>query len=388
MLHIQTSQIKNDLILQIKSDRENLITMANFAAKLYADGEPYDLMFESFKPIGLFSNIGILNPDNTFVTRMGSIDLNGKISFEDESLRGEYISGRISDLTRDNKDIIRLTVVFILTICLVFINPVGVEVFIYPYESIGNNLMLQEISEWNAPDAKQIRDLVLFFMPVFVMSLGFVVKKTKVRLIDISVMLIFMFLFFRSVRFIFIWYIAAVFCAFKYINKRKIRKKVTEFKFSLVLGWSVVLTIFCFFTMYNIYDLEKNQYISKVMSDEAVNVIKNDLPERLYNDYNLSESLIYNDIPVFFDARADLYVQDDIFEEGINFAAMYQINNEKENKIIIVDDYIKKYRFDAIVILKGRPLYSYLISHPDKFDIVYEDEMLAYFKINKEIYEI
>lgn len=110
MLHIQTSQIKNDLILQIKSDRENLITMANFAAKLYADGEPYDLMFESFKPIGLFSNIGILNPDNTFVTKMGSIDLNGKISFEDESLRGEYISGRISDLTRDNKDIIRSAV--------------------------------------------------------------------------------------------------------------------------------------------------------------------------------------------------------------------------------------------------------------------------------------
>ena len=34
MLHIQTKQIKDDLTLQIKSDRENLITMANFAAKL------------------------------------------------------------------------------------------------------------------------------------------------------------------------------------------------------------------------------------------------------------------------------------------------------------------------------------------------------------------
>lgn len=30
MLHIQTKQIKDDLILQLKSDRENLITMANF----------------------------------------------------------------------------------------------------------------------------------------------------------------------------------------------------------------------------------------------------------------------------------------------------------------------------------------------------------------------
>jgi len=110
MLHIQTKQIKDDLTLQIKSDRENLITMANFAAKLYADGESYSLMFDSFKPIGLFSNIGILNPDNTFVTKVGSIDLNGKISFEEEATRGEYISGRIPDLTRDGKEIVRSAV--------------------------------------------------------------------------------------------------------------------------------------------------------------------------------------------------------------------------------------------------------------------------------------
>jgi len=110
MLHIQTKQIKDDLTLQIKSDRENLITMSHFAAKLYSDGESYDRMFESFEPIGLFSNIGILNFDNTFVTQKGSIDLNGKISFDDEATKGEYISGRIPDLTRDSEEIIRSAV--------------------------------------------------------------------------------------------------------------------------------------------------------------------------------------------------------------------------------------------------------------------------------------
>jgi hypothetical protein len=110
MLHIQTKQIKDDLTLQIKSDRENLITMANFAAKLYSDGESYDIMFESFKPIGLFSNIGILNSENLFITKKGTVDLNGKISFDDEAERGEYISGRIPDLTRDGEEIIRSAV--------------------------------------------------------------------------------------------------------------------------------------------------------------------------------------------------------------------------------------------------------------------------------------
>ena len=53
---------------------------------------------------------GILNPDNVFVTRRGSIDLNGKISFADEAAKGEYISGRIPDLTRDGEEIIRSAV--------------------------------------------------------------------------------------------------------------------------------------------------------------------------------------------------------------------------------------------------------------------------------------
>jgi len=109
-LHVQTKQIKDDMILQIKSDRENLATMANFAAKLYLDGESYDIMFASFKPIGLIDNIGILNPDGTFVTKVGSVDLNGLISFEDEKAKGEYISGRVKDLTKENHEIIRSAV--------------------------------------------------------------------------------------------------------------------------------------------------------------------------------------------------------------------------------------------------------------------------------------
>ena len=106
-LHMQTKQIKDDLQLQIKSDNENLITMANFAAKLHADGDSYALLFESFKPIGLIANIGILTPDNMFETKAGSIDLNGKISFEEEARKGGYVSGRVKDLTRDDLEIVR-----------------------------------------------------------------------------------------------------------------------------------------------------------------------------------------------------------------------------------------------------------------------------------------
>ena len=109
-LHVQTKQIKDDITLQLISDRENLQTMANFAAKLYSDGESYNLMFDSFKPIGLIENIGILTPDNNFVTKAGSINFDGLISFSEEKARGAYISGRVKDLTRDNYEIIRTAV--------------------------------------------------------------------------------------------------------------------------------------------------------------------------------------------------------------------------------------------------------------------------------------
>ena len=110
MLHIQTKQIKDDLTLQLKSDRENLVTMANFASKLYADGKGYERMFDSFKPIGLFSRIGILNPDGTFITKDGTYDLSGKISFEEQSLLGEYITGRTFSYSIPDEQVVRSSV--------------------------------------------------------------------------------------------------------------------------------------------------------------------------------------------------------------------------------------------------------------------------------------
>ena len=110
MLHIQTKQIKDDLSLQLKSDKENLITMANFASKLYADGKGYERMFDSFKPIGLFARIGILNPDGTFITKDGTYDLGGQISFEEQASLGEHITGRTYSYSMPDEQIVRSSV--------------------------------------------------------------------------------------------------------------------------------------------------------------------------------------------------------------------------------------------------------------------------------------
>ena len=110
MLHLETQQIKNNINHQMFSDREILRTMASFASKLYSGGEDYGLIFNSFKETGMFENIGILTPDNRFITKLGSLNLEGKVSFEEEKERGEYISGRVKDITNDSREVVRSAV--------------------------------------------------------------------------------------------------------------------------------------------------------------------------------------------------------------------------------------------------------------------------------------
>ena len=109
-LHMETKQIKEDIKLQIKSDQENLITLAGIAAELYESGQSYDLIFQSFEPIGLIKSVGILLPDNTFISKRGILDFNGKLAFDEEIKKGAYVSGRVKDVTNSSLEIIRSAV--------------------------------------------------------------------------------------------------------------------------------------------------------------------------------------------------------------------------------------------------------------------------------------
>lgn len=110
MLHLETQQIKNDINLQFYSDRENLITMANFASKLYEDGEDYSMLFKSFQEIGLFEDVRILRQDNSLVSKNGTIPGVDDLDFAEEIKKGTYVSGRVVDLVNKNKEVVRSAV--------------------------------------------------------------------------------------------------------------------------------------------------------------------------------------------------------------------------------------------------------------------------------------
>ncbi len=109
-MHLETQQIKRDLNLQMTSDIENLTTIANFASTLYENGDGYSLVFDSFEKIGLFERIGILLPDGHYITKNNSVYLGEKLPFDKEVEKGAYVSGRVTALTGEPREVVRSAV--------------------------------------------------------------------------------------------------------------------------------------------------------------------------------------------------------------------------------------------------------------------------------------
>ncbi|MEE1518002.1 MAG: hypothetical protein UF228_10445 [Lachnospiraceae bacterium] len=292
--------------------------------------------------------------------------------------------GRIETEEVDKRKIKSLLIVCMLTFVGILVNPIGFRVLLYPYKSLSDNVMMTLISEWQAPDAKLIGNLVIYFFPIFLLTIGFVSENVKVKLRDIIMMLMFLFLFFRSARFIMLWYIAAPFYAFSYMPECKIKDTTMKNKKILFIIVSCVCIMCSGGSIVKVINKTFDaSIIRKVLNDKMIEIIKEDNPERIFNDYNVGESLIYHDVEVFFDARADLYSAYHILEDGASLMYLEQGNSSAKEQGFDVEAVIEKYRFDGIVILKDRALYSYLISHEEKYKCIYEDEKSAYFKVEQ-----
>lgn len=280
----------------------------------------------------------------------------------------------------------KLGIVTLGTFLSLLLNPVGIRVVLYPYQSLADSLMMSVISEWQAPDAKNIGSLFLFFFPMFLMTIGFLTEQREIRLIDLAIMGIFFYLFFRSARFIILWYIAACFYAFPYMPRCGVKEIKKQYEKVILYGCAALLLLPLGMGIWNIVTLGKGDgYISQVMSPEAVHAVQSANPSRIFNDYNLGEILIYNDIPVFFDARADLYSQEHIMEDGISLMNLVQKNVDRGISYVDVEAMMEQYAFDGILILKSRSLYAWLIAQQEKYTCIYEDDSVAYFCIGNMV---
>jgi hypothetical protein len=272
-------------------------------------------------------------------------------------------------------------VVGILSILTLVINPHGLQMLTYPFANMGDSFMQSVISEWASPDAKELPQLFSYFLPLVVVGISLIITDKKIRIVDLLIFLFFTYMFFRSARFSILFFIASTFFSFRYFIPREVKPMKTKLDsgiFYMIIVFFIATNIFSIFTMFNTF--REGKIISVVLDMEFIELIKEEEPERLFNDYNFGETLIYNDISTFVDGRADVFSQYNL-HDAISLLLLKQTETSNENKIFNPEDIIEKYNFDAFLIDSERSLAVYLKSNPEKYELLLEDGNAVYFKV-------
>lgn len=293
----------------------------------------------------------------------------------------EFSFGKITGEKFPRKKLCTYFLIGIISILALAINPQGLNMLTYPYTNIGDSFMQNIIIEWWAPDIKQIYQLIVFFLPLFVVCVSLIITDKKIKLVDLLIFLFFTYMFFRSVRFSVIFYIASTFFAFDYLIPIKMGtlKKTNNNK----LIYSVLILLFIGINSFSIFNgfktYQEGKLITMALDTKFVNLIKEDAPSRLFNDYNFGETLIYNNIETFVDAREDLFASNNL-QDAMSLTNLKYMGTSKEKGILNPEKIIDKYDFDAFLIPPNRSLATYLNSKPEKYKILMEDENAVYFK--------
>lgn len=293
----------------------------------------------------------------------------------------EWHVGRLYSVRWSRSQMFHLLAVLAATVCGIGINPAGYTMLRYPYICMADPVAMGVISEWTSPDAKNIGELILYFLPVLAVSFGLLFGKCAVRVWDAVLMLLFLLLFFRSVRFIALLYITAAFWAFPYEMPCRLKKIKKPLEKGLLVGAEILLLAAVCMGINNcVGTLRQGESIVSILDKQFVELLREDAPERLYNDYNYGGDLIFANIPVFIDGRADVYAQDNLLAESVSLLLLQPAGSGSPDMEALTD----RYGFDAFLIGKDRPLYCYLSSNRERYELVLETEETAYFRLREQ----
>ena len=245
------------------------------------------------------------------------------------------------------------------------INIHGFKMFLYPYQNMMNKVMITNISEWFPTNLNDFTHYtyIIFLVIIFMVLL---LSKNKISFMDFLLFGICVFLGLKSTRFWAYTYIIMSYVIFNYVNNNS----DTD---GLILGISSCICIFLLSAILNRNSFIE-RYNSKCLSDDLIKVIKKENPKRLFNGYDLGGELVYNDIDVFIDGRADLY-------------SKYTF----ENYLIIsrfgtgVLDLIDSYKFDYYLVTEDMALYNYLISNSNFVNVYNKNNVYLFRNVNVNV---
>lgn len=239
---------------------------------------------------------------------------------------------------------------------------------LYKYALFDNkDYMKQGLQEWR-PTTLNSLSVLITLAALFVL---FVLYKKKIDSKCFAAVLASFFMAMQYVRmtsFLLICAIPVVITVINLLDKtipHSKKKKSVNSKKAVIFVMPVLL-----FSMIAECFAEAKKYDYYMPSDELISFIKDKGYERIYNGYTLGGYLIYNDIPCFVDARADLYPKDVLvpakaFEGGFEGVRFSELGEAQE--------FLEEFNFDCIILNQNSSSITtdYLLGNG--WEIVFED---------------
>ena len=253
--------------------------------------------------------------------------------------------------------------ILVMFLCMisVCINIHGFKMFIYPYTNLLDNVMIKNISEWQSTSLHESYHIVYYIcLLFFIFTMLF--SNKKIVFIDFVLLGFCAYLGLKSIRFWFYTPIIMSFFTFNYVKERKVDSGT-----SLIF---IILIILCLGVFIGNNKNIINPKYSLDLDKDIVDILKKEKPKRLFNIYDFGGELIYNDIPVFVDGRADLYSK-------YNYRDYLDISNLNGNFIKLIN----KYDFDYLLVRRKMSLDYYLLDS-NKYEVIYKNKKLVLYKKN------
>lgn len=238
----------------------------------------------------------------------------------------------------------------VLSLLFIMINPHGIKMIFYPYQNMTYKVMLSCIDEWQRLNIFSIDGI---FYLLFIISIIYILFKNRKQLSLLTILLISIFtlLAIKSTRFMPYLLIVSTSIIPNYIQTSK-------FKIDIIPIFIFVVLVFIILTITIVIPQANNSF--KRISDDMIQYLKEKENLVLYNSYNLGGYLIYKDIPVFIDSRADIYI-------NCNFSDVCQIEKGYQPNLL------EKYNFNTLIIENKSGAYSYLKNN-DNYELYMQDK--------------
>ena len=252
-------------------------------------------------------------------------------------------------------------IVMILCMIAVCINIHGLKMFIYPYQNMMDKKMIENIIEWRSTSLNELSNYIYILFVVFI-TMVMLLSKRKMEFIDFILFGFSVFLGLKSIRFWFYTYIIMSYCIYNYIGRYEDDIKI------LKIGVSCFVILFVTIFSINVHKFFPKHYYF-LLESKDIEYIKSLNSQKLFNTYNYGGDLIYNDIPVFIDGRADLYSKD-IFGDYLS------ISNSDGDYYVMM----RKYDFDYYLVEGGSNIDYYLTYSGDKYMLLYSNKNVRIYK--------